>query len=83
VKKGQLTIQATSTDLEPVGSDVRPSLQIYNANTGASLGSLPLVGSINKGVGTFGGQLTVTGPLTSVAAQSFAGGLSILAVAQK
>jgi FG-GAP-like repeat len=83
VKKGQLTIQATSTDIEPASLNVGPSLQIYNANTGASLGSLPLVGNINKGVGTFSGQLVVTGPLTSVAAQSLAGGLSILAVAQK
>jgi hypothetical protein len=83
VKKGQLTIQATSTDIEPIGSDVIPSLQVYNASTGALIGSIRLVGSINKGVGTFGGQLPVAGTLTSVAAQSFAGGLSILPVAQK
>jgi hypothetical protein len=71
LSKSQLTIEATSTDR--VGS-----LQIYNPNTGALIGSIPLVN-----VGKFSGQLTVHGALPSVAAQSSVGGLAIATVAQK
>jgi hypothetical protein len=71
VKKSQLNIEATSTDRVA-------SLQIYNANTGALVGSIPLVN-----VGKFVGQLQVTGTFTSAAAQSSVGGLSIVAVQQK
>jgi hypothetical protein len=71
VKKGQLTIEATSTDR--VGS-----LQVFNATTGVSLGAIPLVN-----VGQFKGTLGVTGTLTSVAVQSSVGGLATATVAQK
>jgi hypothetical protein len=76
VKKGQLTVQATSTNIEP-------SLTVYNANTGALVGSLRLTNVGNVNVGLFTGVLTVTGSLTSIAVQDFAGGLAIGAVAQK
>jgi hypothetical protein len=83
VKKGQLTVQATSTNIEPVGSALAPSLTVYNANTGALVGSLRLA-NVGKGnVGSFTGVLTLTGNLTSIAVQDFAGGLAIGAVAQK
>jgi hypothetical protein len=83
VKKGQLTVQATSTNIEPVGSAIIPSLTVYNANTGAVVGSIRLA-NVGKGnVGTFTGVLTVTGSLTSIGVQDFAGGLAIGAVAQK
>jgi hypothetical protein len=71
VNKGQLTVEATSTDRVA-------SLQVFNANTGTLVGTIPLVG-----VGKFVGQLHITGSFTSVAAQSSVGGLSIAAVAQK
>jgi hypothetical protein len=54
------------------------NLQVFNPNTGALIGSIPLVN-----VGKFSGQINVTGGLTSVAAQSGIGGLSIATVAQK
>jgi hypothetical protein len=82
VKKGQLTVQATSTNIEPAGSAVVPSLQVYNAGTGALIGSLR-VANINHGIGTFTGALNVSGSLTSIAVQDFAGGVAIAAVAQK
>jgi hypothetical protein len=71
VKKGLLNIEATSTDRVV-------NLQVFNPNTGALIGSIPLVN-----VGKFSGQINVTGGLTSVAAQSGIGGLSIATVAQK
>jgi hypothetical protein len=71
VSKGQLSVEASSTDRVA-------SLQVFNANTGALVGTIPLVN-----VGKFVGQLHVTGSLTSVAAQSSVGGLSIAAVVQK
>jgi hypothetical protein len=71
VKKGLLSIEATS-------SDRVASLQIFNPTTGALVGSIPLVN-----VGKFTGQLVVSGTFTSAAAQSSVGGLSIAAVAQK
>jgi hypothetical protein len=71
VNKGQLTVEATSTDRVA-------SLQVFNANTGTLVGTIPLVG-----VGKFVGQLHIAGSFTSVAAQSSVGGLSIAAVAQK
>ncbi len=71
VKKSQLNIEASSTDRVA-------SLQIYNANTGVLVGSIPLVN-----VGKFVGQLQVTGTFTSAAAQSSVGGLSIAVVQQK
>jgi hypothetical protein len=55
-----------------------PSLQIFNANTGVLVGTIPLVN-----VGKFVGQLHVTGGVTSVAVQSSVGGLAIAAVVQK
>jgi hypothetical protein len=83
VKKGQLTVQATTTNIEPVGADIIPSLTVYNASTGALVGSIRLA-NVGKGnVGTFTGVLTVTGSLTSIGVQDFAGGLAIGAVAQK
>jgi hypothetical protein len=83
VKKGQLTVQATSTNIEPVGAAIIPSLTVYNASTGALVGSMRLA-NVGKGnVGTFTSVLTVTGSLTSIAVQDFAGGLAIGAVAQK
>ena len=83
VKKGQLTVQATSTNLAPVGSAGSPSLTIYNANTGALVGSIRLT-NVGKGnVGSFTGVLTVSGSLTSIGVQDVAGGLAIGAVAQK
>jgi hypothetical protein len=82
-KKGQLTVQATSTNIEPVGQDVIPSLTVYNAANGALIGSLRLA-NVGKGnVATFTSVLTVAGSLTSIAVQDFAGGLAIGAVAQK
>ncbi len=71
VKKGLLNVEATGTDR--VGN-----LQIFNANTGVLLGTIPLVN-----VGKFVGQLGVSGALTSIAAQSSVGGLSVAPVAQK
>ena len=71
VKKGLLNIEANSNDRVA-------SLQIFNPTTGAMLGTIPIVN-----VGKFGGQVDVTGTLTSVAAQSGVGGLSISSVAQK
>jgi hypothetical protein len=82
VKKGQLTIEATSTNVEPIGQDIIPSLTVYNPTTGALVGSMRLNG-VNKGVGTFTSVLTVSGSLTSVGVQDFAGGLAIASVAQK
>jgi hypothetical protein len=82
VKKGQLTVQATSTNIEPVGSAVVPSLQVYNASTGALIGIIR-VANINNGIGTFTGAFNVSSSLTSVAVQDFAGGVAIAAVAQK
>jgi hypothetical protein len=71
VSKGQLTVEASSNDRVA-------SLQIFNVNTGALVGTIPLVN-----VGKFVGQLHVTGSFTSVAAQSSVEGLSIAAVTQK
>jgi hypothetical protein len=83
VKKGQLTVQATSTNIEPVGQSVIPSLTVYNASTGALIGSIRLA-NVGKGnVGQFTGVLTSSGSLSSIAVQDFAGGLAIGAVAQK
>jgi FG-GAP-like repeat len=83
VRKGQLTVQATSTNIEPVGSAIIPSLKVYNASTGALIGSIRLA-NVGKGnVGQFTGVLTATGSLTSIAVQDFAGGLAIGPVAQK
>jgi hypothetical protein len=83
VKKGQLTVQATSTNVEPPGQDIIPSLTVYNASTGALIGSIRLA-NVGKGnVGQFNSVLTATGSITSIAVQDFAGGLSIGAVAQK
>jgi hypothetical protein len=83
VKKGQLTVQATSTNLAPAGSAGSPSLTVYNANTGTLVGSIRLT-NVGKGnVGSFTGVLTVSGSLTSIGVQDVAGGLAIGAVAQK
>jgi hypothetical protein len=71
VSKGQLTVEASS-------SDRVAGLQVFNANTGGLVGTIPLVN-----VGKFVGQLHVTGSLTSIAAQSSVGGLSIAAVTLK
>jgi hypothetical protein len=71
VKKSLLTIEATSTDRVA-------SLQVFNPATGVMIGAIPIVN-----VGKFGGQVNVTGTLTSVAVQSSVGGLSIVPVAQK
>jgi hypothetical protein len=71
VNKGRLTIEATS-------SDRVASLEVFNPNTGALVGTIPLVG-----VGKFGGQAAVSGSFTSVAVQSSVGGLAIAPVAQK
>ena len=83
VKKGQLTVQATSTNIGAVGSAAIPALQVFNAATGASIGTIRLA-NVGKGnVGSFTGVLTVAGALTSIGVQDFAGGLAISAVAQK
>jgi hypothetical protein len=83
VKKGQLTVQATSTNIGAVGSNAVPALQVFNATTGASIGFIRLA-NVGKGnVGSFTGVLTVTGALTSIGVQDFAGGLAIATVAQK
>jgi hypothetical protein len=71
VKKGLLTVEATSTDRVI-------NLQLFNPTTGALVGAIPLVD-----VGKFVGQADITGSFTSVAVQSSLGGLSIAAVAQK
>jgi hypothetical protein len=81
VKKGQLNVQATSTNI--AGGAAIPSLTVYNASTGALIGSLRLANVGNGNVGQFNGILTVTGSLTSIGVQDFAGGLAIGAVAQK
>jgi hypothetical protein len=58
-------------------------LTVYNAGTGAVVGSIRLA-NVGKGnLGTFTGVLTATGNLTSIGVQDFAGGLAIGAVAQK
>jgi hypothetical protein len=83
VKKGQLTVQATSTNIGAVGSAAIPALQVFNAATGASIGSIRLA-NVGKGnVGSFTGVLTAAGALSSIGVQDFAGGLAISAVAQK
>jgi len=83
VKKGQLTVQATSTNIGAIGSVAIPALQVFNATTGASIGFIRLA-NVGKGnVGSFTGVLTVTGALTSIGVQDFAGGLAIATVAQK
>jgi hypothetical protein len=71
MKKGQLNVEATTTDRVP-------TLQIFNPSTGALVGTIPLV-NVSKYVG----QLNVTGSFTSLAAQSNVGGLSIATVSQK
>jgi FG-GAP-like repeat len=71
VKKSLFTIEATSTDR--VGN-----LQVFNATTGAVIGTMPIVN-----VGKFSGQFIVTGSFTSVAVQSTLGGLTIAPVVQK
>ena len=83
VKKGQLTVQATSTNIEPVGSANIPSLTVYNATTGVLVGSIRLANVSKGNIGSFTGVLTVSGNLTSIGVQDFAGGLAIGAVAQK
>lgn len=77
-------MQATSTNVEPIGQAITiPSLTVYNASTGALIGSIRLA-NVGKGnVGQFTGVLTASGSLTSIAVQDFAGGLAIGAVAQK
>jgi hypothetical protein len=81
VKKGQLNVQATSTNI--AGGAAIPSLTVYNASTGALIGSIRLANVGNGNVGQFNGILTATGSLTSIGVQDFAGGLAIGAVAQK
>jgi hypothetical protein len=71
VKKSLFTLEATSTDR--VGN-----LQVFNAVTGAVIGTMPIVN-----VGKFSGQFLVTGSFTSVAVQSTLGGVTIAPVAQK
>jgi hypothetical protein len=83
VKKGQLIVQATSTNIAPVAPASMPSLTVYNANTGALVGSIRLA-NVGKGnLGMFTGVLAVSGALSSVGVQDVAGGLAIGAVAQK
>jgi hypothetical protein len=71
VKKGLVTVEATSTDRVS-------TLQIFNPSTGLLVGTIPLVN-----VGKFVGQLNVTGSFPSLAAQSGVGGLAIANVTQK
>lgn len=71
VKKGLVTVEATSTDRVS-------TLQIFNPSTGLLVGTIPLVN-----VGKFVGQLNVTGSFPSLAAQSSVGGLAIANVTQK
>jgi hypothetical protein len=71
VKNSNLQVEATST--KPVAN-----LQVYNAATGAFLGSIPAVGG-----GKYVGQLFVTGVLTSIAVQSSVGGLATASVPNK
>jgi hypothetical protein len=78
ITKAQYTVSKSLLNIEASSNDRVASLQIYNAITGAFVGNIPLVN-----VGKFVGQLTVTGPFTSVAAQSSVGGVAIAPVAQK
>ena len=71
VKKSQLVIEATCTEAVP-------NLRVYNALTGAPIGTMNFAGG-----GKFTGQFSVAGPLTSVALQSAGGGLAIGPAAQK
>jgi hypothetical protein len=82
VKKGQLTVQATSTNLAAFPGELVPSLRVYNASNGTLIAFIRVAG-INKGIGTFTGVLNVTGSLTSIAVQDSGGGAAIFAVAQK
>jgi hypothetical protein len=83
VKKGQLTVQATSTNIGAIGGSPVPAIEVFNATTGAVIGIVRLA-NVGKGnVGSFTGLLNVTGPLTSIGVQDPAGGLAISAVAQK
>ena len=83
LKKGQLTVQATSTNIGAIGTVAIPALQVFNATTGVSIGTIRLA-NVGKGnVGSFTGVLIATGALTSIGVQDFAGGLAISAVAQK
>jgi hypothetical protein len=71
VRKSLLIVEATSTD--KVGT-----LRLYNAKTGAFIGTVFTVGG-----GKFSGQYTVKGPLTSIAVQDSMNGLAIATVVQK
>jgi hypothetical protein len=83
VKKGQLTVQASSTNIGAVAGGLVPAVQVYNAASGLLIGSIRLA-NVGKGnLGSFTGVLSVTGSLTSIGVQDFAGGLAIAAVAQK
>jgi FG-GAP-like repeat len=83
VKKGQLTVQATSTNIGAVGSAAVPQLEVFNAGTGALIGIVRLANVAKGNIGLFTGTLNVTGPLTSIGVQDFSGGLAIAAAAQK
>jgi hypothetical protein len=83
VKKGQLTLEATSTDIGAAPGDIVPNLRVYNPLTGALVGIVRLTGTAKGNVGIFTGQLLITGSFTSVGVQSYKGGLAIAAVAQK
>jgi len=82
VKKGQGTVQPTSSNIEPVGSSSVPSLKIYNASTGSLIGAI-VIANINKGVGIFTGTLNVSANLSSIAVQGFEKGVAIVTFAQK
>jgi hypothetical protein len=78
VTKSQYTISKSQLNVEATSTDAVLSLQVFNASTGALVGTMPAVGG-----GKFVGQFTVKGPFTTVAVQSSVGGLAIASVPQK
>jgi hypothetical protein len=78
ITKAEYTASKSSLNIEATCTDRVGTLQVFNAITGASVGSIPLTGG-----GKFSGQLLVTGSFTSVAVQSSLGGAAIGPVKQK
>jgi hypothetical protein len=70
VKTGQWKVEATDSDLAPAG------VMVFSGNG-------TFIGSLAGTLGAFKGQGVFTGPLTTVILQTFKGGFTTGAVAQK
>jgi hypothetical protein len=78
VTKSQYTISKSQLNVEATSTDQVSLLQVFNASTGALVGTMPAVGG-----GKFVGQFTAKGSFTTLAVQSSVGGLAIASVPQK